>query len=261
MPSDDLALELLDFALKAAKLRNDHPERGACFVGQHIPGRDKGGNRSLDASRPLGGHEPELGEMAAQGVHKHRSLTDQQVAGLVQHQDGLLIHRLHRDEAHRWPGHGFADRLGIGGIGLATLDIGFHIGWRHEPDIMTQLEQFTRPMMRRRAGFHAHQARGELPEKDQNLAAPKAALHDRATVFIDAVNLDRRGAEGDKIRLGQIQTDHRNPVHLPKPSARLLRQPQNASGAGGWKGRPPHHLTQNLHHAQGQHPDFCSRAA
>jgi hypothetical protein len=40
---------------------------------------------------------------------------------------------LHPHEPHRRLGYRFADGFCIQGIGLATLDIGLHVGWGHKP--------------------------------------------------------------------------------------------------------------------------------
>ena len=47
---------------------------------------------------PFGGDHTELRQMTAQGVHAHRALLDQQLAGLVRHQRGLLVLALDGDE-------------------------------------------------------------------------------------------------------------------------------------------------------------------
>ena len=69
--------------------------------------------------------------MTPQGVHAHRALLDQQFAGLVRHQRGLLVFALDGDETHVRPRHRLADRRRIRRVVLAALDIGFHVigGW------------------------------------------------------------------------------------------------------------------------------------
>jgi hypothetical protein len=50
---------------------------------------------------------------------------DQPIAHPNQHEGGLMLRRSDRHEAHGRPAHGLADRLGIGRIVLAALDIRF----------------------------------------------------------------------------------------------------------------------------------------
>ena len=84
------------------------------------------------ASGPLRRDDPKLAQMPPQGVDQHRSLADQEIAGLVQHQHGLLGLRLHGD-AHCWPGDRLSNRFGVGRVRLAPLHVGFHISWGRQP--------------------------------------------------------------------------------------------------------------------------------
>ena len=61
--------------------------------------------------------------MATDSVGQLRAIADQPVAHPDQHQARLLLSRLHRHEAHRWPAHRLAKRFGVGRIVLAALDI------------------------------------------------------------------------------------------------------------------------------------------
>src|SRR5258706_4381191 len=60
-------------------------------------------------------------------------------------------------------------------------------------------------MMRRRTGFNAYQARGQLLEERQHVASLQLAADDHLAHRVDAVNL--------KNRLGNVETDRRNPLH------------------------------------------------
>src|SRR5260221_2657232 len=60
-------------------------------------------------------------------------------------------------------------------------------------------------MMRRRTGFNAYQARGQLLEERQHVASLQLAADDHLAYRVDAVNL--------KNRLGNVETDRRNPLH------------------------------------------------
>src|ERR1700691_5601952 len=78
----------------------------------------------LDPVDALGGDQAELREMAAQRVHGHGPLLDHQGAGLMQHQHGLLVGALDRNEPHIGPRHRLADRRRIVGVVLAALEVG-----------------------------------------------------------------------------------------------------------------------------------------
>ena len=55
--------------------------------------------------------------------------------------------RLGRDEAHVCPGDCFADGLGISGIVLLSLDVGLHVGRRHQAHRVPEPLELARPMM------------------------------------------------------------------------------------------------------------------
>jgi hypothetical protein len=54
---------------------------------------------------------------------------------------------------------------------------------------MPQGDQLPRPMMRGRAGFHAHKARLQTLEKRDDLGAAQTALDDNLAGGVDAVDL------------------------------------------------------------------------
>jgi hypothetical protein len=102
----------------------------------------------------------------------HRGLlADEQMARAIKHQATLLLGRLGSDEPHVGPGHRFADRLRIGSIVLLPFDVRLHIGRRHQPHGVTERLELARPMVRRSAGFDAHQARRQLLEERQDIPA------------------------------------------------------------------------------------------
>src|SRR5262245_36903997 len=87
------------------------------------------------------------------------------------HQLTLLLGRLDAYEAHGWASDRLADRLGISGIILVTLDISLHILRRHQTHLMAELRQFACPVVRRSTGFHADQARRQSLEEPHHLTA------------------------------------------------------------------------------------------
>ncbi len=115
-------------------------------------------------------HDAEFGQMPAYGVAQHRALTHQQLAGPVQHQGGLLLLRLDRNKPHRWPRHRLADRRRIVRIILAALEIGLHVARRHQLHRVAKGLQLAAPVMRRRTGFDADQARFRAPKNSSIFA-------------------------------------------------------------------------------------------
>src|SRR5688572_36615 len=110
------------------------------------------GQQPADVPRSLRLDHAELGEVPADGVDQLGPLADQQVAHAMQHEGRLLRLALHRDEAHRGPGHRLADRRGIGGVVLAPAEVGLDVLGGHQPHLMPQSAQLAGPEMRRGAG-------------------------------------------------------------------------------------------------------------
>jgi hypothetical protein len=73
---------------------------------------------------------------------------------------------------------------------------------------VTELEDFTRPMMSDSAGFHADQARGNLAKEVNDLLAPQLTSDDDPARTIHAVHLEHV--------LGEINADGAN-LHVDDP--------------------------------------------
>lgn len=112
----------------------------------------------------------------------------------------------------RSPLHRFADGLGVGRVVLLPLDIGLHIGRRHQPYGVAQRLQLTRPMTRRGAGLDPHEARRQLLEERHDMAPPQLAANDHIACRVDAVDL--------KHRLCDVKTDRRDRLHVELPPNR-----------------------------------------
>ena len=120
----------------------------------------------------------------------------------MQHQLTLLLDRFDLHKSHGRPPYRLADRLGVGGIILIALDVGLHVLRRHQPHLVAKLREFTCPIVRCRAGLHAHKATRQRLEEPQYLAAPKLLPNDDLLGRVDSVNLEHI--------LGDIQTDRCN---------------------------------------------------
>src|SRR6266508_4915488 len=132
-------------------------------------------------------------------------LTDEQMARAVEHQAALLLERLGRHEPHVCSGDRFANGLSVHSIILVSLDVGLHVGRRHQAHRMTKSLQFARPMMRRGAGFDTNEARRQLLKEWQNVPALELTSNDYITCRVNSVDL--------KNRLGDIETDCRDRLH------------------------------------------------
>jgi hypothetical protein len=82
------------------------------------------------------------------------------------------------NKTHGRTSHRLTDRLGVSGIILVALDVGLDILRRHQPYLVAKLREFTRPIMGRRASFHANKARRQRLEEIQHLAAPQLLAND-----------------------------------------------------------------------------------
>ncbi len=124
----------------------------------------------------------------------------------MKNQQGLLLLALDRYEAHGWPLHRLADRLGVGPIVLATLDVGLHVARRHQTHLMTELADLARPVVCAGTGLDADQAGRQVGEEFEHLAAAKLSGDERLAMGIDAVHLEHG--------LGKVEAD-RGHVHAP----------------------------------------------
>ena len=109
--------------------------------------------------------------MGADRIDHGGLLANEEMTRAMEHETALLFERLGLNEAHARSHDGFADRLGIGSIVLLALEVGLHVGRRHQPNRVAERLQLTRPMMRRSASLDADKARWQLLEEWQHLAA------------------------------------------------------------------------------------------
>lgn len=157
------------------------------------------------------------------------ALTDQDRPGPMQHHDALLLGRLHRYEPHGRPSDRLADRLRVGHVVLLALHVGLHIARRHQAHIVTELDQFARPVMRGSAGLDPHQTRSELAEELQQARSRQLLSNDNAAFSIDAVHLEHR--------LRDVQSDSDHLSHGSPPAltgsqrCRWVGEPSTASRA------------------------------
>jgi hypothetical protein len=79
------------------------------------------------------------------------------MARAVQHQAALLLASLGRHEPHVGSGDRLANDLGVSRVIHLPLDVGPHIGRRHQPHGVIQSLQFALPMVRQDAGFDTDQ--------------------------------------------------------------------------------------------------------
>src|SRR5689334_5911296 len=97
-------------------------------------------------------------QVPAKSVDALGALPHQEISGAKHDAVRLLLFALDRNEAHARPLGRFTDRLCIGGIVLLPLDERLDVGWRDQADMMAQLSDFTRPVVRAGAGFHRDDA-------------------------------------------------------------------------------------------------------
>jgi hypothetical protein len=78
----------------------------------------------LDPFAPLRSHNAELRHVRPQSIDQLGPLPHQKVTRAMEHQPALLLGRFDLHKTHGRPPHRLADRLGVGGIVLVTLDVG-----------------------------------------------------------------------------------------------------------------------------------------
>lgn len=104
-----------------------------------------------------------------------------------EHRLGLLGFDGHK--AHVRPPDRFADRLGVGGVVLATLAVRDHELRRHQAHVMAEPDQLARPVVRTCARFNADQAGGTAHKETEHLAASERLAQHRLAPGIHAMNL------------------------------------------------------------------------
>ena len=194
--SGDLRLQSVDPSVEPLDFGGQHRRRLAGGLGKaFVPLRKR--KQVLDPVDAPSGDEAELREMAAQRVHGHRSLLDHERAGLVQHQHGLLVGALDRDEPHIGPRHRLSDRRRIVGVVLAALEVGLDVSRRHQNHLVSQRPELTRPMVRRSASFHPDPGRTDPSKETQELRPAQFPPHRRRSFTFDRMDLKEPLAQVD----------------------------------------------------------------
>ena len=83
----------------------------------------------------------------------------------MQHHGRLLIDTFYGYKVHIGARNSLADSLRISRIILLPLNVGLHISRGNEPHVMAKCSDLTGPMVGRRAGFHADQARWQFSQR------------------------------------------------------------------------------------------------
>ena len=190
VPRHDPRLQPFDGGREVAELIDDSVKRQSRGLWQLLLGLVQRFEDSLHAAWSLCSNDAEFREVSAQPVDEHRSLPNKQIARPVQHQGGLLVHRLDGHEAHgRW-GDGLANHLGVGRVSLATLHIRIDRGWRHQLHRMPQGRYRSGPVMRRSARLYADKARCRRLEKFQHIGPAQLSPRQYSPICINPVNLE-----------------------------------------------------------------------
>jgi hypothetical protein len=126
---------------------------------------------------------------AKTGMDHRGLLADEELARAMEHQAALLLGRLGLDKPHVCPGHRLTDGFGVSSIGLLSLDVGLHIGRRHQTHGMAKRLELTRPMMRGGASLDPNQARLQLLEERQDVAPLQLTADKHGAFRVNAVDL------------------------------------------------------------------------
>ena len=118
-------------------------------------------------------------------ANEHPALADP-----VDRLDVLLIHGLHRHEAHVRAGHRLADRLGVTRVVLVGLHVRFDELGRDQSHGVPEFLEFTGPVMETRARLQADQARREVSDGLPKLRARHPFREGHLPVPIHAMELE-----------------------------------------------------------------------
>lgn len=170
----DLAVEGEDALMQAPQFGvefvEQRPRRFGHCVGMGLPDRKPS---TLESTHALRCNDAELREAPANTVGRPGVFGDAGLAQSVYEQDGLLLGRLDRHEAHRGPPGGLADRGCVVAVVLAGAALGAIGGDEARIDdalVMPEDSQLARPVMGAEAGFHATSAGGRLAKNSSRCA-------------------------------------------------------------------------------------------
>src|SRR5262245_16149410 len=207
MTGNNLTVEVEDLRFQRPQLGAESKEAGpgnlrqplVAYIGDHI-------EQLFNAITSDRCDNAKLSKMGTDRIDHRRLLANEQMACAMEHQAALLLPRLGRHEPHVWPGDRLADGLSIGGIILLSLDVRLDVGRRHQAHRMTKTRKFAGPIMRGGAGFNSNEARRQLLDEWQNVAALELAANEYITCSVNPVDL--------KNRFGDVEADCRNSLHV-----------------------------------------------
>src|SRR5208283_2304564 len=103
------------------------------------------------------------------------------------------------------PRDGSVDHLSLNSLkdrhGPIRAPKSLHVRRRDQLDLETGREQLPRPVMRRRAGLHRHDATRKLGEELRQRPAPHLVGDDDLALRVDAVDLERIFAKSSPMRV------------------------------------------------------------
>src|SRR6516225_10632030 len=183
--------------------------------------------------------DAELGQMPADRVRQHRSLTNEKLPAAMQHQARLLLFGLRRHKSHRRPSDRLADGARIVGIVFAALEIDLHIARRHQPHRVTERLKLAAPMVSSRTSLNANKARRQRCEKLQYFRSAEPLPDHHRAINIHSINL--------KNRLRDIETDRDNLAHGRLPSKWFVSTQPPYGTSMPQSGRRPQHHSLHIH--------------
>ena len=125
----------------------------------------------------------------------------------------------------------FTDRLRIGGDRLVPVDVGLHVLRRDQTHRVPEPNQFTRPVVSARTGFHPDQVRRQFGEEHRQFKARETFSQLGLAESIDAMHLESR--------LGEIKTSQDD----GRSKTSLVRSvPISARSSGSNRGGPYHQV-------------------
>src|SRR5918993_813226 len=183
--------------------------------------------------RSFGSDHAELGQVTTERVDGLRALANQQVPGAKHDGCGLRVLALEGNKAHGGPLSGLADRLGIRGIVLGSLDERLDVSRWDQPDRVAELDDLATPRGSAATGLQGHRAGGQGCQERQKLASAQLLAEDNSSRPVGPMKL--------KDGLGEIQSAGAHLVHgclLEWPATPLLWPTEAIGGVHTIRPRP-----------------------
>ncbi len=140
---------------------------------------------------PLSGisNNSKFRQLSAKRVRGLHSLTNEKAACAEYHRGRLLVSRFDGHEPHGLSRDGLGDSFRVVGIALSALHERLHVRRVDQANVMTELGDAARPLVRSATGFDPDEAWRQPLEKAQHFCSTEPAVEQRRAICVSAVHL------------------------------------------------------------------------